>query len=1341
MISMLQLFTPYSPTAPYATVVPLSVIVLVTAIKDAIEDYRRYQSDRRVNGKPALVVGRVVREHADSTWETNFPVLRRLKWEEIQVGHVVYLEANEAVPADVLLLSSSDADAGLAYVETAQLDGESNLKTKAALLDTKQSRTLPHLIPLEGMQLQCEPPSPNLERFYGTYRMVGALNPTPVDMKNLLLRGSTLRNTDFAFGVVLYTGHETRQFQNSNRRTPKRSRIEKQINTYLGFVFLLMAGGLYVCNVMDVKYKKRRAENFLQLEANTSLTTPYICAAYLILYNNLVPVSMAFSNVTFSTHVKFGQALLLARDQNCWHTNKRGETEPAECRASALSDDMGQIDMIFSDKISNLSAFDQVEREFLMQERHDTDLKESVMLGLAFQTSWVIENLHHKSGVISMVFEQKTHTAPRAQKQAETARKIAEVVHGRGADPDSVVPGSGTVEAKSPDEEALLHGIADLGYKVLERSANELTVLENGHYLKWEILGVHEFTSDRRRMSIVLREKILANNRESYINSAAHGVSQSGQRRSELDQRVVLFMKGADSVMLERAAPDTILPPAVEDLSEFSVAGLRTLVMGRKYLTAPEANEYIARMKEASAAVMDREEMLEAVADWVERDVELLGCSGLEDRLQQDVTETIGGLLQAGIKVWMLTGDKQETAVNVGKSVSLVPPNARTFLFNLTDKKNAEEDSDSRTGPRQSGPHDEEILQRKSSPASPADAAVDRGGPSSSDAANCRGNLPPPSASFRSGRRITTTSARSLAEHFSPATASQRKMMLAREHSLNRINLPALKEASVAHTITATSTSAATDFDASTSPRPMAMSKGNKELSRMRALFIEHTLDVHRFRTEHPNHGYVLVIDGPSAAVVLEDQYLTQAWLKLCAGAASVIACRVTPKQKATFVTLMRSQLRPEPLTLAIGDGANDVAMIKAAHVGVGISGNEGRQALSASDYSIGQFRFLRNLLFVHGRANYNRVSLVILFSFFKNVMLIVPVFFYNFQNGWSGASLYESYLLMSYNLFWTSLPILVAGLCDTDLPDLACLHVPELYQQGRLQRSFNSREFLRWMVQGIVTSTALFWFHVEAFGDGSGSPLNQGWLEFGSSIFYSVVLLVNARLFLATNSCQTNPCFLLAYASTVLFIPYWCMFDAFLYMLTPPGRQKYVLVGSSPHMWLCPRIWLSIFLSVSSWVLLEHTRLTWASVRNPTPVQHLRGFLAGHARALRQCSEWQDRVTQLIRDAQKLTGLQVDGDFPLGNSDHDHADSKAGLVAASSERTASESSSPGGTPAAHAHNEASAPSSASDADACQPSVGSTTAKEHVAAAKRSSVQAPASGLAGAAAGVSAGTA
>lgn len=211
---------------------------------------------------------------------------------------------------------------------------------------------------------------------------------------------------------------------------------------------------------------------------------------------------------------------------------------------------------------------------------------------------------------------------------------------------------------------------------------------------------------------------------------------------------------------------------------------------------------------------------------------------------------------------------------------------------------------------------------------------------------------------------------------------------------------------------------------------------------------------------------------------------------------------------------------RDKVITLAIGDGANDCNMIRSADVGIGLRGEEGLQAFNVCDYGISQFRFLQYLLLVHGRWAYRRVTKLVLYMFYKNIVVVGPQFFFAFTNGFSGQKLYHDVMYQSYNIFFTALPILIFGILDQDVSKTMSIRHPELYELGRKNVYFNNRTFIQWMLCGLHHAAIVFvvpYFTLSngniTFSDGKSNDL---WL-IGTVVYMLVVIVANVKVAVET--------------------------------------------------------------------------------------------------------------------------------------------------------------------------------------------------------------------------------
>jgi len=280
-----------------------------------------------------------------------------------------------------------------------------------------------------------------------------------------------------------------------------------------------------------------------------------------------------------------------------------------------------------------------------------------------------------------------------------------------------------------------------------------------------------------------------------------------------------------------------------------------------------------------------------------------------------------------------------------------------------------------------------------------------------------------------------------------------------------------------------------------------------------------------------------VVIGGESLAKVLndfsKDHRLKNEFMNLVDDASVVLACRVSPKQKAEIVILVREN-KTEVTTLAIGDGANDVNMITAAHIGIGISGLEGQQAARAADYSIGQFRFLKNLLFVHGREAYRRNSYLIMYMFYKNVIYVMPIFFFGIESLFSGTQIYDVYLYNAYNIFFTGAPITWYSIFDWQHTKEELLSNVKHYSIGLENKCFNPFLFWTWYIMAIWQGAVLLFLTFNTLDESSGEQyVNNTFLKDipggktisgslilnGLFIFQAIVILVNVKIFIQTNT------------------------------------------------------------------------------------------------------------------------------------------------------------------------------------------------------------------------------
>ncbi|XP_035303272.1 probable phospholipid-transporting ATPase VB isoform X2 [Cricetulus griseus] len=1162
------------------TMLPLAIVLFIIMVKDGIEDFKRYRFDREMNSASIQIYERIEQSYMQK------------RWQDVRVGDFVQMRCNEIVPADILLLFSSDPS-GVCHLETANLDGETNLKQRRVVKGFSQQE-LQFQPEYFHSTIICERPNNHLSKFKG-YMEHPDQTRTGFGSESLLLRGCTIRNTEVAAGIVIYAGHETKAMLNNSGPRYKRSKIERRINTdiffCIGLLFLMCLIGAVGHSVWNGTFQEHPPFDVPDADGNflpLALGGFYMFLTMIILLQVLIPISLYVSIEL----VKLGQVYLLHNDLDLYDE----ETDLSiQCRALNITEDLGQIQYIFSDKTGTLTENKMVFRrctivgsEYCHQENAkrlempkelDSDGEEWTQYQcLSFPPRWAQNSatMRSQGGAqplkrsqsarvpIQSHFRQRsvgrwetsqppvafsssiekdvtpdknllskvrdaalwletsdtrpakpshsttasiadfflalticnsvmvsTTTEPRkrvttppsskalgtslekiqqlfqrlkllslSQSFSSTAPSDTDLGESLGPnmattdsdekDDASVCSGDCSTdggyrsstweqgdilgsesgasleegleapalsldgpelcyEAESPDEAALVHAARAYSFTLVSRTPEQVTVrLPQGMCLTFDLLFTLGFDSVRKRMSVVVRHPLTG--------------------------EIIVYTKGADSVIMDLLEdPACVSDIDVEKklrriqartqkhLDLYARDGLRTLCIAKKVVNEEDFQRWASFRREAEASLDNREELLMETAQHLENHLTLLGATGIEDRLQEGVPDTIAALREAGIQLWVLTGDKQETAVNIAYSCKLLDQTDTVYSINTENQETCES-----------------IL-------------------------NC---------------------ALEDVKRFHEPQEAARKLC--------GCLIP--------------------------SKMPSAMA---------------------------PKVG--LVIDGKTLNAIFQGK-LENKFLELTQHCRSVLCCRSTPLQKSMIVKLVRDKL--SVMTLSIGDGANDVSMIQAADIGIGISGQEGMQAVMSSDFAIARFSHLKKLLLVHGHWCYSRLARMVVYYFYKNVCYVNLLFWYQFFCGFSGSTMIDYWQMIFFNLFFTSLPPIIFGILDKDVSAETLLALPELYKSGQNSECYNLPMFWISMADAFYQSLICFFIPYLTYRGSDidvftfGTPINtislttillhqamemktwtvlHGLVLLGSFLMYFVVSLIYNATCVTCNS-PTNP-------------------------------------------------------------------------------------------------------------------------------------------------------------------------------------------------------------------------
>uniref|UniRef100_H0XQE0 Phospholipid-transporting ATPase n=2 Tax=Otolemur garnettii TaxID=30611 RepID=H0XQE0_OTOGA len=1164
------------------TMLPLVVVLTIIAIKDGLEDYRKYKIDKQINNLVTKVYSRKEKKYVEQCWK------------DVTVGDFIRLSCNEVVPADMVLLFSTDPD-GICHIETSGLDGESNLKQRQVVrgYTEQDSEVDPEKF---SSRIECESPNNDLSRFRGFLEHSNK-DRVGLSKENLLLRGCTIRNTEAVVGIVVYAGHETKAMLNNSGPRYKRSKLERRANTdvlwcVLLLVVMCLTGALGHGIWLSI-YEHVPFFNIPEPDGHT--VSPVLAGFYMfwtmiILLQVLIPISLYVSIEI----VKLGQIYFIQSDVD-FYNEKTDST--VQCRALNIAEDLGQIQYLFSDKTGTLTenkmvfrrcsvaGFDYCHEEnakrlesyqeavsededfpdaesgslsnMAKPRAHscrpvhneplgskpsrqlagsavavgsgegasevphsrqaafsspietdvvpDTRLLEkfsqitpqlfslldetvhhppletlyiidffialaicntvvvsapnqprqksrcSSLSGMPIRSLEEIKNLFQRLSVrrssspslasgkelssafasrlpllsrlklTSPVGEEESRLSESAQgasssaccPETQKANSEAGLANGRVEAPSGRALASDLCyEAESPDEAALVYAARAYRCTLQARAPDQVTVdFAALGPLTFQLLHVLPFDSVRKRMSVVVRHP--------------------------LSNQVVVYTKGADSVIMEllsAASPDEaslekqqiiIRERTQKHLDNYATRGLRTLCIAKKVMSDTEYAEWLRNHFLAETSIDNREELLLESALRLENKLTLLGATGIEDRLQEGVPESIEALHKAGIKVWMLTGDKQETAINIAYACKLLEPDDKLFILNTQSKDACEMLMSTIL----------KELQKKN-----------QGGPGQ---ASLRVDLLQPPV-----------------------------------------------------------------------PQDSEIRAG-------------------------------LIITGKTLEFALQEN-LQRQFLELTSWCQAVVCCRATPLQKSEVVKLVRSHLRV--MTLAIGDGANDVSMIQVADIGIGVSGQEGMQAVMASDFAISQFRHLSKLLLVHGHWCYTRLSNMILYFFYKNVAYVNLLFWYQFFCGFSGTSMTDYWVLIFFNLLFTSAPPVIYGVLEKDVSAETLMQLPELYKSGQKSEAYLPLTFWITLLDAFYQSLACFFVPYFTY---QGSDIDI--FTFGNPLNTAALFIILLHLVIESKSL-TWIHLLVIVGSVLSYFFFALAFGAMCVTCNPPSNPYWIM-------------------------------------------------------------------------------------------------------------------------------------------------------------------------------------
>ncbi|KDQ11220.1 hypothetical protein BOTBODRAFT_35523 [Botryobasidium botryosum FD-172 SS1] len=894
-------------------VAPLAFVLTVTMGKEAYDDYKRNLRDRDANSQKYLIL-------EPSLLASDGPYTRAVPSSKLRVGDLVLLEKNQRVPADLVLLRTSD-QSGTCFIRTDQLDGETDWKLRVAVPSCQKVATDRDLLNLDA-DIYADPPMKDIHTFVGTFTLHrdtdGAQEVEPLTVENILWSNTVLA-AGSAVGFVVYTGSETRAVMNTSHPETKVGLLDMEINR----LAKILCAVTFALSVVLVA-----------LNGFRGLWYVYVFR-FLILFSSIIPISLR-------VNLDMGKTVYAQQIMN------DPEIPNTIVRTSTLPEELGRIEYLLSDKTGTLT-------------QNEMDMKKLHMGTMSYGSDSMDEVAHQLAvafGVTdtglsrSGLFPTGAQMAGRGRR--DMSSRVRDVVMSlalcHNVTPVTNDDGTVTYQASSPDEVAIVKWTESVGLTLVFRDRTRIDLQgPHGTVLSFDVLEIFPFTSESKRMGIIVRDR------------------QSGE--------ITFLQKGADVVMAKIVQRNDWLE---EECANMAREGLRTLVMARKKLSEETFATFKNQYHQASISVVGRNEaMADVISSVLEHDLELSGLTGVEDKLQDDVKPTLELLRNAGIKIWMLTGDKVETATCIAISTKLV---AR-------------------------------------------------------------------------GQYI---------------------------HQVAKLE---------------TSDEARTQLE-----------------------FLQSKTDC------------CLIIDGHSLQLCLNLFRLE--FIEIATKLSAVVACRCSPTQKADVARLIRSHTKKR--VCCIGDGGNDVSMIQAADVGVGIVGKEGMQASLAADFSVTQFSYLTKLLVWHGRNSYKRSAKLAQFVIHRGLIISIMQAVFSAIFYFAPIALYQGWLMVGYATIYTMAPVFSLVL-DRDVNEDLALLYPELYKELTKGRSLSFKTFFTWLMISLYQGGAIMIMSLVLF---ENEFLNIVAISFTALILNELIMvaleITTWHMYMVASEILT----LLLYVVSIAFLP-----------------------------------------------------------------------------------------------------------------------------------------------------------------------------------------------------------
>ena len=645
IMSVSQFFEELKVGFLFTYISPLAIVVTISMLKELYDDINRRIQDKKTNSTMITVLkGNSI---------NNELLIMEKQAANLLVGDIIELKKDTRVPADIIVLKTyNESNDNQAFIRTDQLDGETDWKLRKAPEST-QKMSKSEIVNCIG-KLECEPPSKLIYNFQGTLT-IGNEIKEPLNLENTIW-ASTVIASQGVLGIVIYTGKESRARMNSSTPKLKIGVLDQELNKTNVYLFIIM---LLLSLILTF------LKGFI-----FSWKTLFIFIKFMILFCAIIPIALRVNLDVSKTWFSY----VINKDDSIPETIARNSTIPEE---------LGRVSYVFSDKTGTLTKNEMIFKKISMSndnfgENNFNELKEILEEECSKYDAPLLdlynlfkENDNNDENEIQNDGESKDeiNTKEIKRKKNKIRRERNKIIRDtitamllcNNVTPiiDEIDKEKITYQASSPDEIALVKFAETLNMKLFYRT-DKLIKIKNttGTIEEFEILANFPFSSETKRMGIILKSKKYGH--------------------------IIFYLKGAENVM-KNYAKEEYIGYINENAENLATKGLRTLVLTQKLITEEEFNKWNIEFKEASTSMENRKEKMAQTISKLENNMDFLCVTGVEDLLQDEVATTIENLRNAGMKIWMLTGDKVETATCISISAGIKGKHQKIFTLKSDD--------------------------------------------------------------------------------------------------------------------------------------------------------------------------------------------------------------------------------------------------------------------------------------------------------------------------------------------------------------------------------------------------------------------------------------------------------------------------------------------------------------------------------------------------------------------------------------------------------------------------------------------------------------------------------